>query len=350
MTIALPLVTCFAWGVADYIAGVKSRGLAALTITLISQGIGLALLTCMLVARGAVSDPDAALLVGAVAAAMSLGVPILTIRASRHGAGNGRTTGRHRALLTLAVIAQVLGLALLVLVLGVRGFGSDTGGAVAPALVAGAFTAVGLVALYRALAIGPISIAAPVSAMGGVVPVMVGALALGESPGWLQWSGIAIAIPGAALAALPRSGTGERVPRSALLGPALAAFAAFSFGCSFVAIDRASESDVVVTATVVHVAALVVTGLAVGVLRAPARVPNADLPAVAAIGALGALGHLSIAWATSIGFVATVGVLASLYPVPTVVLAQVVGRERVSRAQALGVAMALAGVALLGAS
>jgi drug/metabolite transporter (DMT)-like permease len=352
MVIALPLVTCFAWGVADYIAGVKSRGLAVLTITLISQAVGLALLTCVLVVRGAAADPTAALVPTAIAATMAVALPLVASLAIASGfADRIASLKRHRlALLTLIVIAQVVGLVLLVSVLAMQGTGSGANGAIIPALIAGAFTATGLVTLYRALAIGPISIAAPISATGGVVPVVAGAVALGESPPSFQWAGIAIAIAGAALAALQPARAGSRGARAPLAGPVLAVVAALSFGLSFVAIDRASESDVVLTATAVHVAALLVTGLAVGVFRAPTRVPHADLPAIAAIGALGALGHLFLAWATSIGWVAIVGVLASLYPVPTVVLAQLVGGERVTNRQGAGVVLALGGVAVLGAA
>jgi uncharacterized membrane protein len=48
------------------------------------------------------------------------------------------------------------------------------------------------------------------------------------------------------------------------------------------------------------------------------------------------------------GMMAIVGLLASLYPVTTVVLAQLVLSERMERHQALGVGVALAGVALVG--
>ena len=58
---------------------------------------------------------------------------------------------------------------------------------------------------------------------------------------------------------------------------------------------------------------------------------------------------LLYAAATTRGLLSVVAVLASLYPVVIVVLARTVLSERVARPQLLGVAVALAGVALISA-
>jgi drug/metabolite transporter (DMT)-like permease len=84
------------------------------------------------------------------------------------------------------------------------------------------------------------------------------------------------------------------------------------------------------------------------VLR-PARARRADVPALASIGVLDTGGNIFFAAAASRGLVSVVSVLGSLYPVVLVVLARFVLAERIARPQLAGVAVALAGVALISA-
>src|SRR5262249_44636441 len=65
---------------------------------------------------------------------------------------------------------------------------------VALALLAGITTAVGIPLLYKGLAIGPMSIVAPVTALAAILlPVLYGIFALGEAPALLTFVGFAIA-------------------------------------------------------------------------------------------------------------------------------------------------------------
>jgi drug/metabolite transporter (DMT)-like permease len=68
---------------------------------------------------------------------------------------------------------------------------------------------------------------------------------------------------------------------------------------------------------------------------------------IAAIGAGDLAANACFAAATNEGLLSVVSVLASLYPVVTVLLARAVLGERVRREQGLGIAAALAGVALI---
>ena len=67
-------------------------------------------------------------------------------------------------------------------------------------IAAGIANGLALVTFYRAAAIGPISLVAPIGATGGVVPVII-AIAVGERPSLLQLIGIPLAVVGVALAA-----------------------------------------------------------------------------------------------------------------------------------------------------
>jgi drug/metabolite transporter (DMT)-like permease len=75
---------------------------------------------------------------------------------------------------------------------------------------------------------------------------------------------------------------------------------------------------------------------------------RAHWPGLIAVGLLDTAGNALFAAASSShGLLSVVSVLASLYPVVTVLLARVVLGERVQRTQDLGVLVALAGVVLI---
>src|SRR5688500_5825677 len=87
--------------------------------------------------------------------------------------------------------------------------------------------------------------------------------------------------------------------------------------------------------------------LAVLAARPNLRAARGNLLALAVIGLLDTGGNVFFAAAATQGLVSVVSVLASLYPVVTVVLALAVLRERPALWQAGGALAALAGVALI---
>jgi drug/metabolite transporter (DMT)-like permease len=254
--------------------------------------------------------------------------------------------GRRLTVLSVALGSNCAGLIFLVFLVILRGEPLDPDRSFLPACAGGALTATGILALYRALAIGPMTITSPISATAAAVPVLAG-VAIGETAAGWQWLGVTAAIGGVVLAARPAQ-LAETVSRS-LSGPATALMAAVLLGSAFVVIDQASESDVLWTATMVHAAELATLAIVLWVSGASLDLPFPDIHAVAALGVLGAIGQAFFIWAASMGYVAIVGVLASLYPVTTVMLAQSIGRERVSRGQGSGVALALLGVVFISA-
>jgi drug/metabolite transporter (DMT)-like permease len=68
------------------------------------------------------------------------------------------------------------------------------------------------------------------------------------------------------------------------------------------------------------------------------------LPWLALIGFGDMFGNLLFAAASTSGLVSITSVLASLYPIVTVVLARIVVSERVARSQEAGIVLTLAGV------
>jgi drug/metabolite transporter (DMT)-like permease len=208
----------------------------------------------------------------------------------------------------------------------------------------------GIVALgcfYRALAIGTMSVVAPISATAAAVPVLVG-LAEGERPSTLQVAGMAIALAGVILASREPIEEGGPPPNRAAVG--LALVAAAGFGTFFVGIDRASvDGDVAGVIVVSRSCSLAL--LVIGALLARPALPRdaASLAVLAMVGVLDLGANGLYALATREGLLSVVAVLGSLYPAVTVVLARVVLAERIARVQEAGVVLALAGVVAISA-
>jgi uncharacterized membrane protein len=251
----------------------------------------------------------------------------------------------------LAVMLLSQGLALAILVVAVLAGAPTEHDAAATAWAAsvGLLGLLGLLAFYRALAIGTMSIVAPISATGVAIPVLVG-LASGERPGGLQVAGMVLACCGVVLAAREPPAVDAAARRTGRTAVGLALLAAIGFGSFFAGIDRAEETaDVAWVLLAARTADVGVLLVACAVLRPPLPGDGRSLLAIGAIGVLDLLANLLFVLATSRGLLSVVGVLGSLYPVVTVILARIVLDERLSRAQARGVVITLVGVVALAA-
>ena len=264
------------------------------------------------------------------------------------GVGDFVAGQRSRTLPALVVVAlaQWTGTAVTAAVLVARGEAPPDGSFLPFAALAGALGAVGITALYRGLAVGTMSVVAPIAATSSVVPVVAGVLT-GDRPSPVQNAGIVLAVVGVVLASRPPAGDERGGPIAAGVGLALAA--AFTLGCFLVALDEASEYDPLWAVFGQRAtSALLVTATFLA-LRPSFRLRRADRIALPAVGTLDVTGNMLFAVATTKGLVGVVSVLASLFPLTTVALARVFLAERLSRGQALGVGAALGGVALLAA-
>jgi drug/metabolite transporter (DMT)-like permease len=255
----------------------------------------------------------------------------------------GGITSRRLATLTVLAISQAAGLAGILVVASAAGGAFLGGTAIAAAVAAGMAGALGLACLYRGMAVGTIGVIAPISASAAVVPVTVG-LARGERPGPIQLAGVALALVGVVLVAREPGSSG-----GLSAGVPLALLAALGFGSFFVFIDRASADDAY-WAIVVARATAATLAVTVAVFRSALRVTARELPVLVAIGLFDVGANLALALALNEGLVSVVSVLASLYPVVTILLAVAILRERPAPSQAIGGAVALTGVGLIAAA
>jgi drug/metabolite transporter (DMT)-like permease len=284
----------------------------------------------------------------------------------------GGVQSRRLPALTVAFWSQLAGAMALAVALAIERVPPTPTG-FAWGLAAGVGSGCALVLFYRGLAEGTMSIVAPVSACGAIVPVAASVLS-GDQPGILAGFGVLAAITGVLLvsrASPPRSsrasassgrGSANSGRGSAKSGRgsgrsgrvlAMALASALGFGLFYVFVDAgtagsrdaplwviagARASSLVMLSTI----ALVGGGSA---LRWPGRRSGA----VALVGIADTGANLLFAYAAIAGNLAVVGVLGSLYPVATVVLARWLLGERLSGGQNAGVILALTGVGLLAA-
>jgi drug/metabolite transporter (DMT)-like permease len=270
---------------------------------------------------------------------LALGASLTWGLADFFGPLQGRVLGALRTL----VYVQLGGLAGIALIVAVRGKGPE-GAATLLAIPAAISGTLGLFAYYRGIAVGAISIVAPIAGISAIVPVIVG-IASGDRPSVWQGLGIACALVGVFLAAREPGRTGARFAA----GVGLAMLAAVGFGGYFPFMHAAGNADFWWASLIFRMASTSVILVAVAAQRPALGVPGRLLPWLVLIGLGDMFGNLLFAAASADGLVSITSVLASLYPIVTVVLARLVLAEQVARTQEAGIALTLAGVALISA-
>jgi len=255
----------------------------------------------------------------------------------------GPLQGRKLGALRTLVYVQLGGLVGIAIIVAIRAEGPHDKMILLaiPAAISGSL---GLFAYYRGIAVGAISVVAPIAGVSAVLPVIFG-IATGESPSALQLAGIACALLGVFFAAREPGRTEARFAA----GAGLAVLAAIGFGGYFPFMHAAGDADPWWASLIFRVASTSVILIAVAIQRPALRVPGRLLPLLALIGLGDMFGNLLFAAASGSGLVSVTSVLASLYPIVTVVLARIVLHEKVSRAQEGGIVLTLVGVALISA-
>jgi drug/metabolite transporter (DMT)-like permease len=259
---------------------------------------------------------------------------------SDFGAG---TAGRRRSPVAVLLMMRVGGLGLIA-VLALVTAAPWVGPRWPFAVAAGAATVFGGIALVRALAIGPMGIAAPIIATSSAVPAIFG-LATGSAPGATALAGLAVACCGAVLASRAPGRDGERVNGA---GIAAALTAAVLIGTGMLLIHEASSEHVVGAVLVQRLTEAGALLLLFALLRTRrGEGPLSPTPWIFALGMVESAAVTSYATAASLGSLTVAAILSSLYPVVTVMLARGFHGERLSRPQRTGAGLTLVGVALV---
>jgi len=258
----------------------------------------------------------------------------------------GGLLSRRLPTLTVTIVSQSAGFAALLVALALDD-GSIDRRSFALGLLAGIGGGSGLAAFYKALSLGTMSIVSPLAACGALVPFTI-SLATGERPAPLALAGAALALCGAVAVSTPehRSEVPERVRAVALAAAAAVALGLFTY---FLGLGsrEGSPLSTLVGARVGSLLVLVALALAA---REPPRIGRQLLLPVVAVGLCDVGANALFALASREGLLALVSVAGSLYPVVTVVLAQLVLAERLTRLQLGAVVVAILGICALAGS
>jgi drug/metabolite transporter (DMT)-like permease len=289
---------------------------------------------------------------------------------------------RRASVIRVTILAEATALVLLALVLPWDGSHQPSLASLAWGAGGGIGGVCGALALYLGFRHAAFSVAAPVSAVGAAGFSVLAGLALGERPGGLALTGIALALPAIvgvsasppaaeqaaagqgdpdqAGAEQPAAGQAAAEQGSAGEGPAAAGahargvlwglLAGAGFGALFIGLNRAGSGGglwPVAAAQVAALAAVTVIGAVTGHLHLPA--PGARRLA-AATGVAGGSGTILYFLATQDGLLAVTAVLTSLYPAVTIVAARLFLGERLTVLRLAGLGLAAASVGLIAAS
>jgi drug/metabolite transporter (DMT)-like permease len=260
------------------------------------------------------------------------------------GAGDfsGGFAARRANQYKVLALAALSGIAVLVVAAALKGEALPSPASTAWAMLAGAAGALGLAALYRALALGNAASVAPTAAViGAVLPVAFSGLVEGL-PGISRLAGFALALLGIWLVS-------QTVPQDIEVSRpsfVLACLAGAGFGGFFIFIAQV-EPGLVFTPLIVT--RCITFCVAIVLLRAR-RLPWGPVtpnPTALAAGMLDAGGNVFYLLAKQATRLDVAAVLSSLYPASTVLLSCIILKEKVTRTQWLGVAVCLAAIVFI---
>jgi drug/metabolite transporter (DMT)-like permease len=217
-------------------------------------------------------------------------------------------------------------------------------------VLAGAATAAGLAMYYQALAIGTMSVVAPIISAEVLFPVSAGIL-LGERPGVAAYIGMVVTVGGVVLIARTpreekrtRSAAEHRNARKAVI---LAVLTAFAWGFMLLIYGTTGKHSPMWAVFDTRVTSAVVLGGYVLLTGRGLSLKGQNVLALAAIGILLALANFLFIIATSLGYLSVTSILGSLSPVFVTLYAQVLLHERLCPRQWAGFVAVFTGVVLL---
>ena len=285
-----------------------------------------------------------------------MGIVLGLLAAISYGASDfaGGLASRRAGALTVVVTSQLTGVVLLLAALPFAWAGGPTAPAFAWGAPAGLAGGAGVVLLYRGLAIGRMSVVAPITALlAASVPVLIG-LVQGERPSVGAAMGVAIALVAIVLVSSaadpPDHVITDAPPGDALLrrpGLLEALGSGTGFGLFFALLGQVQGGGAVWPLLASKSASLTMLLCLALARRAALRPPAGTLRLIVVAGALDMAANGAFLLATRASLLSVASVLTSLYPATTILCARVVLRERLTRVQATGLALAAAGVILI---
>jgi drug/metabolite transporter (DMT)-like permease len=279
--------------------------------------------------------------------------------AAVYGAGDFFGGSASRRSSTLGVLLVSLPTGLLLLLPFAFAFGGTLSwSSLSWGFAAGLAGGIGLVVFYNALAAGPMTVVAPISGLiAAVVPVMAGVLR-GERLSLVAITGMVLCLVAITFVSMqaPSVAAPTTAARHPLLsGPVQATLAGLGFGIFFVLLRQAGDHGALWTVAASKAAGLAVTVVLALIsgrsLRFPRTLPfpkdGVAIRIAVLAGVLDVGANCLYLVAAQEGKLSIAGLLSSLYPASTVLLARFVHHERLRLVQRFGLVLAVAGVALV---
>lgn len=257
----------------------------------------------------------------------------------------GGLKSRQLSVFSVMLASSVFGFGTLLMIVLVRGMAPPDHPALLLAVVGGFSGLVGMFFLYRGFSIGSMSIVAPISATGVVLPVIV-SLAAGDTPTLVQKLGMAAAMTGAVLASREKKENGKRSRcLAAGVGPAFGS--AIAAGIFFVVMGQASKADPYWAAFLMRFSFCAFLIIILLLKRPAFSLGKMHIPAIIVLGVCDALAGFAYSVATTCGMLGLVAVVAALYPAVTVLLSMLILGERPQPLQFIGIILAVGGISFI---
>jgi drug/metabolite transporter (DMT)-like permease len=261
----------------------------------------------------------------------------------------GGLASKRTPVFQVTFLSQLLGSILFGIVVLAFETTDPTTAAFACGAAAGIAGSTGVTFLYRGLAVGRMSVVAPITAVeAAAVPVVAGIL-FGERPNPMALVGVVLALLAIALvssAADPQHPDGLR---TGIRSPGVmeALIAGVCFAAFFILLERAGEAAGMWPLVGSRMSSFVLLGAIVAFTRTTLRPTSGTVALIAAAGIADVVANGFYLLSTHHGLLSLVAVLTSLYPASTVLLARVVLGERMTATQLMGLGVAVAGVGLI---
>ena len=242
----------------------------------------------------------------------------------------GGLTSRRLPVLGVLAVSQPAGLVMIGIIVLLFGADPVSADKLAIAAAAGAASLGGLWAFYAAMAMGTVSVVAPIASLGVVVPVAVG-LARGDAPAAIQLIGLVPAIAGVVI--LSYEEHPEHHAGVARRSVVLAILAGLGFGIFFTGLDLAAADRPGWSIMAVRVGGVATVAIALLFTRPRLTEVSGSIAVLLTIGFFDVLANSLFAVASTKGVLPVVAVGGSMYPAFTIALAHGVLGERLGRIQ-----------------
>lgn len=271
----------------------------------------------------------------------------------------GGLSARRISALRVTALVAVSGLVFLLIGWPIIG-GAWSWSAVLLGALSGVTGAAAIGLLYACLAIGPMSILSPLTALvSAIVPLSVG-IARGESLGPIGWAAIGVALIAVILVGFIPDERAVRPTGRALL---MAVGSGILIGTFFVIIDFTPDNSGLVPLLANRTANATVLFITLGILALARRArgtgaaggsgtavagrwaPGIRLAIIGGFADAGA--NLLLLYTLREGGLSIAAVLTAMYPAGTILLAAIVLRERIAPSQWVGLALAIVAAGML---